>query len=385
MDRRSFIAATATAGAALAAGSARAADRDWSRANPIRYPDADVLVLDPRFEGYKLGNAGIERIYTGGEWLEGIAWNGSGKFLLWSDIPRDVQMRWLEEDGHVSTFRKSSNYSNGNTFDFQGRQIAFEHAGRRVVRYEHDGSLTVLADSFDGKPLNAPNDGAVHQDGSLWFTDPGYGSMMNYEGFKHPLELKEAVYRLDMRSGKLAKVTDELLKPNGICFSPDYTKLYVVDTGPAAPKPIYVWDVVDGKAMRNKRLFCTMSFNGKNGQSDGIRVDEHGNLCWPDLARSVREGVRVILSTRPGEQLMRTEFGGGLDRLLHEPNTIATRQRLHDLVKGSLTKWEPRILLDGVDVQEVADAPDQVRISIAYRLARTGAAGAVTVTVELEG
>jgi phage baseplate assembly protein W len=113
--------------------------------------------------------------------------------------------------------------------------------------------------------------------------------------------------------------------------------------------------------------------------------DEHGNLRWPDLARSVREGVRVILSTRPGEQLMRTEFGGGLDRLLHEPNTIATRQRLHDLVQDSLTKWEPRILLDGVDVQEVADAPDQVRIAIAYRLARTGAAGAVNVTVELEG
>ena len=186
LARRSFLAATVGA-VGLAASKAFARDaKDPVRqygpnAEPVRYPDPDIVTLDPRFKKYALGNTPIQRIYHSPEmlWAEGPAWNGVGKYLLWSDIPNNVQMRWLEEDGHVSTFRNPAGNSNGNTFDFQGRQISFEHGNRRVVRYEYDGSITVLADKFDGKPLNAPNDGAVHPNGDIWFTDPGYGSLIH--------------------------------------------------------------------------------------------------------------------------------------------------------------------------------------------------------------
>jgi gluconolactonase len=225
-------------------------------------------------------------------WAEGPAWNGVGKYLLWSDIPNNVQMRWLEEDGHVSTFRHPAGNSNGNTFDYQGRQISCEHGNRRVVRYEYDGSITVLADEFQGKPLNAPNDAVVHpEDGAIWFTDPGYGSLMNYEGHKGELLLKEAIYRIDAKTGKLDKVADEIYKPNGLCFSPDYSKLYVADTGashyPDAPRNIKVWDVVDGKTLANGREFASMETEYKTsdgetktggGFADGIRADIDGNV-----------------------------------------------------------------------------------------------------------
>ena len=169
-------------------------------------------------------------------WAEGPAWNGVGRYLLWSDIPNNVQLRWLEEDGHVSTFRHPSGNSNGNTFDWTGRQISCEHGNRRVVRYEYNGKITVLADGYGGKPFNAPNDAVVHPDGAIWFTDPGYGSLMNYEGHRAKTgsvqpHQKEAVYRIDAKTGKLTKVTEDIFKPNGLCFSPDYKKLYVADTG----------------------------------------------------------------------------------------------------------------------------------------------------------
>ena len=150
----------------------------------LAHPDPDFVAIDPRFRRYIVANTTIKRLYTGTLWAEGPAWNGVGRYLVWSDIPNNVQMRWMEEDGHISVFRSPSGYSNGNTFDFQGRQLSCEHGGRRVVRYEPDGTITVIADRFQGKRLNSPNDIVVHPDGSIWFTDPPYGINGNYEGFK---------------------------------------------------------------------------------------------------------------------------------------------------------------------------------------------------------
>ncbi len=272
-SRRAFLTAFATATASSVLG------RDWSGQTPARYPDPDVIALEPEFKKYIQGNAPIRRLHTGMLWAEGPAWNGSGNYLVWSDIPNNAQMRYLPEDGHVSVMRHHANNSNGNTFDWQGRQISFEHATRRVVRYELDGQITVLAGTFDGKPLNAPNDGVVHPDGGIWFTDPGYGSMMDYEGNKGELHLKEAVYRIDP-SGKIEKVTDEPVKPNGLCFSPDYKKLYVVDTG--APKNILVFDVTDGVKLGKNQVFAVnkglLADKNGNGGSDGVRCDINGNV-----------------------------------------------------------------------------------------------------------
>jgi gluconolactonase len=275
-NRRSFLAAvTAVAGAVALARADD--DRDWSGRDPVRYPDPDVVALDKRFERYKLGNAAIQRLYTGMAWAEGPAWSAVGRYLLWSDIPNDVQLRRLDDDGHVSVFRRPSGNSNGNTFDFEGRQIACEHANRRVVRYEHSGGTTVLAREWNGKPLNAPNDVVVHPDGGVWFTDPGYGSMMNYEGNKGDLLLKEAVYRIDPQAGTVDLVADDLAKPNGLCFSPDYKKLYVADTGGPPPRGIQVYDV-DGVKLKGSRRFCSMVMDGRQGGSDGIRADVDGNI-----------------------------------------------------------------------------------------------------------
>jgi len=287
MDRRAFL-ATATAVAAATTMAPSAFARNFGPdAEPVRYPEPDVVVLDKRFK-YKLGNTPIQRLYKGTLWAEGPAWNGVGRYLLWSDIPNNEQLRFIEEDGHVARrFRYPSGNSNGNTFDFQGRQIACEHGNRRVVRYEYDGSQTVLADSFDGKSLNAPNDAVVRpDDGSIWFTDPGYGGLMNYEGHRantgsvQPFQ-KEAIYRIDGQSGAIQKVADEPFKPNGLCFSPDYKRLYVADTGAShyaeAKNIIWGYDV-DGDKLHKAQTFASMEMDGKSGFADGIRADEDGNI-----------------------------------------------------------------------------------------------------------
>lgn len=318
--RRSFLRVAALGAAGAAVASAVAADeRDWTGRTPVRYPDPDVLVLDPAFQKYKLGNAAIQRLHTGMSWAEGPAWNAVGRYLVWSDIPNDVQLRRLDEDGHVSVFRSPSGNSNGNTFDFQGRQISCEHGNRRVVRYEHDGKLTVLASQWNGKPLNAPNDVVVHPDGGIWFTDPGYGSMMNYEGRKGALEIKEAVYRIDPQSARLELVSDELSKPNGLCFSPDYKTLYVADTGGARPRAIHALDLVDARRLARLRRFCTMDLDGKSGGPDGMRADVDGNL-WASAAWGGDgfDGVHVfdkdgrrIGQIRLPEACSNVCFGGG--------------------------------------------------------------------------
>jgi len=298
MDRRAFL-TTALAGAAGAARLAAQApqppispipsSRDFNRQDPIQYPDPDIIALDPRFRRYMVNNTVIRRLHFGTLWAEGPAWNGVGRFLVWSDIPNNVQMRWTEEDNRVTVFRNPSGYSNGNTFDFEGRQISCEHGGRRVVRYEHNGTQTVLADRFDGKRLNSPNDVAVHPDGSVWFTDPTYGIRGNYEGFKNEQETKEAVYRIDTRTRQVEKVTDDQSGPNGICFSPDYKKLYVADTGMG--RDIRVYDV-DGKSLRNGKRLTQLFMNGTSGgpsAADGIRADVDGNI-WC----GARPGVQVV-------------------------------------------------------------------------------------------
>jgi gluconolactonase len=281
LGRRSFL--TAGMLGAVMVPRASSADRDWSGKNPVRYPDSDIISLDKRFDKYKIGNTPIQRLYTGTLWSEGPAWNGVGRYLVWSDIPNDRQLRWLQDDGHVSTMRQPSGYSNGNTFDYEARQLSCEHGNRRVVRYEHNGSVTVIADKWEGKILNGPNDIVVHPDGGIWFTDPGYGTLMDYEGHKGELLHKEAVYRVDGKTGQVAKVSDELYKPNGICFSPDYKKAYVCDTGathyPQAVKIIQLYDVIDGKTLRNGRRYVSMELPGKGaGLADGIRADTDGNI-----------------------------------------------------------------------------------------------------------
>ena len=261
-------------------------ERDWSGNAPLRYPDPDIVSLDPRFRRYVLFNTPLQRVHTGTLWAEGPAWNGVGRYLVWSDIPSDAQLRFIDDDRRVTTFRSPSGYSNGNTFDYHGRQISCEHGGRRVVRYEADGSVTVLAERYNGARLNSPNDAVAHPDGSSWFTDPIYGISGNYEGFRAESELAPAVYRIDGASGRVDVVTDEVVQPNGLCFSPDYSLLYVADTGARETK---VWDV-DGASLRNGRTFVRLEQPGGGPSSaDGIRCDADGNL-WAGAS----PGVQVI-------------------------------------------------------------------------------------------
>jgi gluconolactonase len=292
VSRRSVLAAMGTLAAAPLAAQQPAPSpnpaRDWARQEPVPYPDPDIVALDNRFGRYIVRNTAIRRLHVGTHWAEGPAWNGVGRYLVWSDIPSNLQLRWIADDGRVTTFRTPSGYSNGNTFDFAGRQLSCEHGGRRVVRYEGNGTVTVVAERFQGKRLNSPNDVVVHPDGSVWFTDPLYGIRGNYEGFKAEPELPVAVYRVDAASGQVEKVTDAVDAPNGLCFSPDYRRLYVADTG--ASRDMKVFDV-EGTQLRNGRRFVQLELSGGRGiaVADGIRCDVDGNV-WA----GARPGVQVI-------------------------------------------------------------------------------------------
>ena len=251
--------------------------RRWDE-GVVRYPDPAVEVIDSRFGAYRVGNAAVERLYTGARWAEGPVWFGDSRSLVFSDIPNNRMLRYCEITNEVTPFRMPSNNSNGNTRDRQGRLVTCEHLTRRVTRTEHDGNITVLIDHFEGRPLNAPNDVVVHSDGAVWFTDPGYGILMSYEGQKAEAELPTRVYRLDTVAGTATVVADDLVKPNGLCFSPDESRLYVSDSAishdPDAPGHIRVFDVVDGSKLRGSQVFADMS----PGFADGMRTDRDGNL-----------------------------------------------------------------------------------------------------------
>ncbi|MBV8888601.1 MAG: SMP-30/gluconolactonase/LRE family protein [Alphaproteobacteria bacterium] len=239
------------------------------------YPDPAIVTLDARFDRLKPPmNAAVERLYTGCRWSEGPVWFGDGRVVLWSDIPNNRMLRWDEESGAVGVFRKPSNYANGNTRDRQGRLITCEHGMRRVTRTEHDGSITVICNRFEGKRLNSPNDVVVKSDGSIWFTDPAFGILSNYEGGKAAPELPTNVYRVDGRTGRATVVSGDLNGPNGLCFSPDETRLYIVESV-ARPRKIHVFEVVeDGARLGRGRVFV----DAEQGSPDGFRCDVDGNL-----------------------------------------------------------------------------------------------------------
>jgi len=267
-------------------------------APPNIYPDPDILTVDPD-AGIFLGHSSIKRVKTGFEWAEGPAWSGEGQYVVFSDVAGDVQYRYIWETGEITPFRRQSFNSNGNTFDYQGRQISAQHYLRRVVRWEHDGSMTVIADNYNGQPLNSPNDIAVHKDGSIWFTDPLYGAAlqeghpdagggpMNPGGFANPnlgnggagivgsqhQVRPPSIYRVDP-SGKIDVVLEGKpgLVPNGIAFSPDQSKVYFVWGA-----NIDVADVVGGK-IANQRVFTDGMVDGVKCGFDGHRVDARGNV-----------------------------------------------------------------------------------------------------------
>ncbi len=244
-------------------------------------------VLDPRFERLINSAARLERLYTGCRWAEGPAYFPAGRYLIWSDIPNDRMLRYDETDGGVSVFRQPSGYSNGNTVDRQGRLISCEHGNRRVTRTEHDGTVTVIADRFEGKRFNSPNDAVVKSDGSIWFTDPPYGIDSDYEGHKSPGEIGgNHLYRADPASGAVALMANDFVCPNGLAFSLDERTLYVADTGathvPDGPRHIRRFAVGDDGRLSGGEVFATCP----DGLFDGFRLDTEGRI-WTSAASGV--------------------------------------------------------------------------------------------------
>ncbi|MFC3208857.1 SMP-30/gluconolactonase/LRE family protein [Aquamicrobium soli] len=268
--------------------------------------------LDERFSQCFVDHVAVERLWTGGRWLEGPAWFSAGRYLVFSDIPNNRMMRYDDTDGSVSVFRQPSNNSNGNTVDFQGRLVTCEHQARRVTRTEHDGSITVIADRFQGKRFNSPNDVAVHPDGSIWFTDPPYGILTDYEGDRAELEQDGShVYRVGPSGGEAVRVIDTMVKPNGLAFSPDGSTLYVSDTGVShqkgGPKHIRKFRL-DGPSLKDEGVFATCTA----GLFDGFRFDVAGRL-WTSAGDGVHcydpDGT-LLGKIRIPETVSNLAFGG---------------------------------------------------------------------------
>jgi gluconolactonase len=244
---------------------------------------------EKRFRDLTVPIAEVEELYNGCRWAEGPVWFNDGGYLVWSDIPNNRLLRWVPDLG-VDTFRANSNFANGNTRDRQGRLVSCHHGGRNVTRTEADGSITVIADSYQGKKLNSPNDVVVKSDGSVWFTDPTYGIMSDYEGYKAESEQDGCyVYRVDPATGDIAVVADDFVKPNGLAFSPDERILYIADSGlshdPDGPHHIRAFDVSEDGKLSNSRVFAEVA----PGVPDGFRVDIEGNV-WT----SCQDGVICI-------------------------------------------------------------------------------------------
>ena len=301
--------------------------RDFARGHPSIYPDPDVIVVDPSFLPLRRGQGAIYRVWTGALWAEGPTWSNQGQYLVFSDVSGNTLYRYVWDDGRVTVFRRPSSNANGNAFDYQGRLLSCEDFTRRLVRWEHDGTMTVIADSYDGKPLNSPNGVAPHPDGSIWFTDPGYGDQIaeghpdeaggpaNPQGILNPRigapdagviggrkrELPTNTYRWDP-SGKLEVLAseEELPDPNGLCFSPDHKTFYLIstskgpgDTGPGGDRNIYAFDV-QGTKLTNKRLFTDMTVDGVKCGPDDMCADVFGNLWCASNAPLGYAGVLVF-------------------------------------------------------------------------------------------
>ena len=260
---------------------------DWQPS--ARYPDPSVVSVDKSFDAYKLALAKVERLATGMRWSEGPVWLGDSRSLVWSDVPGNTMYRWDEASATAGVFRSPSNNANGNTRDRQGRIVTCEHLTRRVTRTEYDGSITVLADSFDGKRLNSPNDVVVKSDGSVWFTDPVFGISGYYEGEKAKPQLPSNVYRIDA-DGAISVVAEGVNQPNGLAFSPDESILYVVESR-ATPRKILAFDVKGGRTLANQRV----AIDAGPGSPDGFRLDVDGNLwCGWGMGSAGLDGVHVF-------------------------------------------------------------------------------------------
>ena len=263
--------------------------------NP-RYPDPAVEVLDPAFLDLRLYSASVEQLYTGCRWAEGPVWFGDGRCLLWSDIPNNRILRWDECSGSTSVFRAPSNNANAHTRDRLGRLVSCEHLTRRITRTEYDGRITVLADRFDGKRLNSPNDLVCARDGAIWFTDPSFGIDSDWEGDLAPSETPHAVYRLAADGAPLQRVIDDLKAPNGLAFSPDESELYVVESRAEPHRRLWAYRVGADGVLSNKRLVID-AVDG--GALDGIAVDAQGHI-WCGYGSTGRvpsaglDGVRVV-------------------------------------------------------------------------------------------